>query len=393
MYCPGEHRTRAICIFVLCLAIIDYRICSACKPDGANKKMNNNRIETPKIISGYWENWRGAINPGGGGNHNPSYYKNDIASTNHVLYSFITLDRRPNPDNPGTKYWDGKALYESMTAANVIDVMTETDPHWENPYEWQRSKIAALIDATRDNNAKFIWAIGGWSDLTKTLHEDQIPLFVDQCIELLKLTGDGIDFDWEHLSQDSEIVDEQRTVLAQTMLALRTGLDKEGMEDKQVGYTTRFNAFWNNDTKPDNYTYFASDGEGLTVEKTLNDLGSSLNAIVNWVHIMAYDVPPTDLNCPDRFTLSTYVGVFDAFAKFVDKDKIIMGFEPGHQAAGGLWEGTEVDKDVINYVQERNYGGVMFWAMNEHASSPETGVTGQNAQDLAKYANGIFNRT
>ena len=384
MYWNGEHKTF---LFVLFFMITNCRLCSACKH---SKEMNGSLTKSSKIISGYWENWRGAIHPGGGGSDSPAYYKKDIASTNHVLYSFITLDQRPNPDNPGQKYWNGMALYESMTAADVIDVMTETDPHWKNPYEWERAKIAALINATHDNNAKFIWAIGGWSDLTKTLHEDQIPQFVDKCVELLKLTGDGIDFDWEHLSEDSEIVDDQRRVLAKTMLALRSTLDKEGLQDKQLGYTTRFNAFWNNDTKPENYTYFKSDGEGLTIEKTLNDLGSSLNSIVNWVHIMQYDVPPTDLNCPDRFTLSTYIGVFNAFARFVDKDKIIMGFEPGKQAAGGLWEGSQVDKDVINYVQETNYGGVMFWAMNEHASLPETGVTGQNAQDLAEYAKEMF---
>ena len=47
---------------------------------------------------------------------------------------------------------------------------------------------------------KFIWAIGGHSDLTKTLERDQIPSFVEKCVDLLRIAGDGIDFDWEHLS-------------------------------------------------------------------------------------------------------------------------------------------------------------------------------------------------
>ena len=350
------------------------------------------RINERKIISGYWENWRGALNSKGGETKDPVYYKRDIANVTHVLYSFITLARRPNPDFPGKKYWNGHALYESMTAANVINAITETDPPWDNQYEWQRAKIAALIKATHQNNAKFIWAIGGWSDLTKTVYEDQIPLFVDKCVELLKRSGDGIDFDWEHLNEDSEIIEEQRTVLAKTMFSLRIALDKEGMEEKQIGYTTRFNAFWNNDTKPEQYTYFTSDGEGLAVEKALNDLNSSLNKIVNWVHVMLYDVPPTDLNSPDGKTLSTYINVFDAFAKFVDKDKIVMGFEPGLQAAGGLWEGPELDKQVIDYVNAHDYGGVMFWALNEHASSKQTGRTGQNVQELAAYAKNIFSK-
>jgi len=53
-----------------------------------------------------------------------------------------------------------------MTLADVTDVLEITDPSWNNPHEWQRTKIKALIDAVYDNNGKFIWAIGGWSDLT-----------------------------------------------------------------------------------------------------------------------------------------------------------------------------------------------------------------------------------
>ena len=353
----------------------------------------------PKMINGYYENWRAPTNPGSGETRDPSFYQNDIASLTHVFYSFLCLNQRPNPDLPAKKHWNGKALYESMTAADVIDVMTEKTPRWENQYEWQRSKIAALIEAVHDNNAKFIWAIGGWSDLTKTLRKEQIPVFVEKVVELLKLKkrklADGIDFDWEHLNEDPDIVDEQRMILAETMLALRNALDKEGMQDKQIGYTTRFNAFWDNEhgNKPEGYTYFSSDGEGLKVEETLNKLNSSLNDIVNWVHVMQYDVPPSDLNCEDRMELSTFKTVLDAFSKYVDKDKIVMGFEPGNQAAGGLWEGCEVDTEVIDYVQEEGFGGVMFWAVNEHAVLPDTGETGQNAQQLAKYAKNVFNTT
>jgi len=357
----------------------------------SNQAYNGNA----KMINGYYENWVDPVNPGSGGSESPSYYKNDIASANHVLYSFLTFDTYPNPDYPAEKYWNGKAIYESMTAADVIEVMTETHPHWENEYEWQRAVIAALIKATHKNNAKFIWGIGGWSDVTKTLHEEQIPDFVDKCVELLKLDngtlGDGIDFDWEHLSEDPQIKDEQRARIAKTMLALRTRLDEEGMQDKRIGYTTRFNAFWDEEhgNKPENYTWFASDGEGIKVEETLNELGSSLNAIVDWVHIMQYDVPPSDLNCPDKMELSTFVGVLEAFAKYVDKSKIVMGFEPGIQYAGGLWEGSDVDKQVIDHIEEMGYGGVMFWALNEHESGKD-GCTGQNAQDLAKYAKNHF---
>ncbi|ASG67793.1 hypothetical protein fh0823_09080 [Francisella halioticida] len=72
---------------------------------------------------------------------------------------------------------------------------------WDNSYNWQRVRIDYLIKLTHENNGKFIWAIGGWSDLQQTITDDQIDSFVNQVIELLKLGGDGVDFDWEHLSQ------------------------------------------------------------------------------------------------------------------------------------------------------------------------------------------------
>ena len=133
--------------------------------------MADNRAN--KLISGYWENWKGAINPGSGGTSDPSYYMNDIADTNHVLYSFLTLDETPNPYSPNKKCWNGKAIYESMSGGDVLTVMTKTDPAWQNQYEWQRVKIDALIQATHEIGGKFVWAIGGWSDLTKTIQDKQ----------------------------------------------------------------------------------------------------------------------------------------------------------------------------------------------------------------------------
>ena len=60
-----------------------------------------------------------------------------------------------------------------------------------------------------------------------------------------------------------------------------------------------------------------------------------MNLIVNWVNIMMYDVMPSYLGAGAGFTLDTYEKVFDTFKPHIDKDKIVMGFEPGTQAAGG----------------------------------------------------------
>lgn len=57
-----------------------------------------------------------------------------------------------------------------------------------------------MIEACKKSGSKFIWSTGGWSDITMTLRPDQVDSFVDKVVELLRIGGDGIDFDWEHLS-------------------------------------------------------------------------------------------------------------------------------------------------------------------------------------------------
>ena len=78
-----------------------------------------------------------------------------------------------------------------------------------------------MMGHASENSKKWLWAIGGWSDLTQTIKLNQVDAFVAKCVDLLKKSGDGIDFDWEHLSQDASIRDEQLKVMAMTMLKLR----------------------------------------------------------------------------------------------------------------------------------------------------------------------------
>ena len=51
------------------------------------------------------------------------YYDDDIRAMTHMFYSFLTLDKTPNPDMPRPANWDGQAIYESMTQADVLEVM------------------------------------------------------------------------------------------------------------------------------------------------------------------------------------------------------------------------------------------------------------------------------
>lgn len=329
-------------------------------------------------VGGYLENWKAY-----------SGYQ----PFSHVYYAFLTLDSRPNPDSPAVKTWDGQSLRETMTLAPVEDVMTKTDPVWNNQYEWQRAKVAKVMEDCAAAGQKFIWAIGGWSDLTLTITDDQIPLFSEKVVNLLKLGGDGVDFDWEHLSTggSAAIVQQQRAIVGKTISHLRQALDDNGLQDKTISYTTRWNCFW---TKEDAAKYnalaFDSDGECLDTFANLRSPND-----VDWVNLMMYDAGPgTAFNGAQYFSLEHYKTVLDLGASVIGANKIVMGFEPGNQAVAGIWEGFDIDFQVIDHMKRNNFAGVMFWAINEAASNQNAGTptsathswqgnTGLNSQYIA----------
>ena len=72
-----------------------------------------------------------------------------------------------------------------------------------------------------------------------------------------------------------------------------------------------------------------------------------------------------------------YTQIFDNFKRLgnVDLRKVNMGFEPGEQAASGVWEGLDKDKEVAQFVKDNNIGGSMIWAMNPNAKQAPTGST------------------
>jgi hypothetical protein len=313
-------------------------------------------------VGGYLENWK-----------EYSGYDN----FNVVYYSFLTLDNAPNADSPQEKQWDGSAIYETMTLAPIMDVITQTDPLWDNQYEWQRSKMQTVMDTVHGNGKRFVWAIGGWSDLTKTISDDQIPAFVDQVVALLQNGGDGVDFDWEHLStsSDSAMLQQQRAIVGKTISALRQALNNNGLSDKTISYTTRWNCFWQSeDAAQYNALAFDSDGE------CLDTFSHASPDDVDWVNLMMYDAAPgTAFQDAQYFGMDQYLAVLAAGEKVLPKSKIVMGFEPGHQAVDGVWEGFDIDFNVINHMKAEGYGGVMFWAINEADSTQNSATPASSA--------------
>ena len=100
-------------------------------------KLKEKVSKSTKKIFGYWEDWSPSREPGSGADKDkPAYYKVSVEPFTHVAYAFLTIARMPNPDTPQPCRWDGKAIYENMTAADVTKVMPKTNPEWKNQYEW-----------------------------------------------------------------------------------------------------------------------------------------------------------------------------------------------------------------------------------------------------------------
>lgn len=282
-----------------------------------------------------------------------------------------------------------------MTLAPILDVITKTDPLWNNQYEWQRAKMQKVIDDVKASGKNFVWSIGGWSDLTKTISDEQISTFVDQVVSLLKYSGDGVDLDWEHLStdKDASVVKQQRAVLGKTVKALRSAFKIEGLANRTISYTTRWNCFWTSDDAAQyNALSFASDGE------CLDTFAHASPDDVDWVNLMMYDAAPaTAFKDVQYFGLEQYKNVLAAAEKVLPKSKIVMGFEPGHQAVKGIWEGFDIDFKLIDHMKAENYGGVMFWAINEADSTqnPSTPASSQHSWqgDVGKNSRYIAART
>ena len=392
-----------------------------------------------KIISGYWENWNAPLdlntgypfdvnpstnekwtvttpapsfNPDWNRTY-PSWYGSNIVNFNRVFYGFLTLDSNPGHTVnkqflPHELAWGDKTtksntsgsnfvLYDTMTLNDIVTVMQSenTNPGWN--WYWEKQVIQAIQRACTLNHSEFIWPIGGWSDLTWALETDQIDKFVETCVDLLRVCGgDGIDFDWEHLSypvpqgnKKAPSVADRRGNLGIILARLRKALnDTKGtsndVSDKKLGFTTRMNAFL--PSAPPGSATAPTTGEGIDIIKAMNTeinkqhsptpiCDQSDCSVLDWVNIMVYDTQAYQVFGGDKtnvkFTFDQYKLVLESFEKYFPKDKLILGFEPVKQMGGGVWEGSDLDKKLIDYVDDNGYGGVMFWAINETTESPK----------------------
>jgi len=102
---------------------------------------NKIRAKSDKfIISGFWESYRGPINPGKGTNANPHFYENDLMHFDQMIYSFVTLDNAPNPTTPNSYPWDGKCFYDATTRDCIEQSFSN-----KSTQKWMEEKDHALM--------------------------------------------------------------------------------------------------------------------------------------------------------------------------------------------------------------------------------------------------------
>lgn len=78
--------------------------------------------------------------------------------------------------------------------------------------------------------------------------------------------------------------------MADLLMTTRVAMNNAGMHGKTIGYSTRYNAFWNDTNRPDGYAAYDNDGEVLRINQVLKDTYiSSFAEVVDMVNIMFYD--------------------------------------------------------------------------------------------------------
>jgi hypothetical protein len=359
----------------------------------------------------------------------PARFLAEVAPYSAINYGFALVGTKPNSAQVGcgTKapagpcpVWDGRNIYlAAASKADSIAVNAQTNINAVS------SSIIGIGDIVRmarmhpagPKRAKI--TLGGWSDYARLGTAANGVKAAQLMGKLVAYSfADGVDIDMEHLTPYSGLSDEFGALIAfitelrnqfnsveknwaktanQRINALtaqfkncgscakakknwyRTNINhlKEvaaiGAPHLEISWTTRFNAFlpsdkvpdvWNylmpDSAKPDKFFRFETDNEG-------KHFWPQVHHIVDTVNIMAYDEGAIK-GVPLKLNFTTILDNFGRYGN-VTPSKINLGFEPGPQAAGGKWEGEELDEAAAREIaQKRTGGGVAIWGVNPSPS-------------------------
>lgn len=343
----------------------------------------------------------------------------------------------PSPPAGPCDAWKGDNIYlakASMQGSIAVNSGTNIDQ--VSPSIIAISEVVRMARMHEDGPKRVKITLGGWSDFARLDNAENGAKAAKLMAKFVAYTfADGVDIDMEHLTPYSTMgkefegftsfvstlrdeLDEVAKNWGDNADARAAALQKQydSLEDwkkKNVGafyntnikylaevkqngapyleisWTTRFNAFlppggvvsregvWNylrNDSHipPDVY---ATNYEG---DKLWPQVGDKIDT----VNVMAYDA-----GLPDGTSLRfDFAKIIDNFAAYgnVPLEKINMGFEAGEQAAGGIWEGLDADKEATQDILNRRVGGAMIWAIN-----PDPSQHPKAADECPKLANAL----
>jgi hypothetical protein len=405
-------------------------------------------------VVGYWENWVdvnwwGNNIPGNClmGCAQPVPFFQKTAPYSQINYGFTFLTENPNPkqvtcanSTANCPIWDGRGIYAAQASkqgATVVDASTDIHSIDNSPGLIAISEICRLARQGPTGPKRCLITLGGWSDWARIGNVENGKKLGELAAKMVLLSfADGIDLDFEHLTEFNWIdsgsnefdafnafintVRQQLSTFTSSVwnsnaesryndlntaynkmpqwqknespyypsnMKYMKELQQNGPPYFQISWTTRFNAFLN---KSDPFNYlapgspvpppFATDNEGLKIWPSSGNAIDSLN-------IMAYDGgSPAG---PLKFNFDQILRNFAAYGPPAWKQN--MGFEPGEQNAGGVWEGITTDEQVAQFIRQKAYGGAMVWAINPDAS--ELPKSAHWAPILAKALNGIIEPT
>lgn len=397
-------------------------------------------------VVGYWENWVDVKwwdndIPGNClmGCVVPRTFMEKIRSYSVVNYGFTFLTETPNPDqincttDESCPVWDGKAIYaakEGKPGAQVVTPSTTVDEYTSGLVSIGEVCRLARMGPHGPRRCKI--CLGGWSDFARIATKANAQAIGKLVGKMVLLSfADGVDLDFEHLSEYTNKFGDEFGPFAELIKAISSEFDKiktqwvstaqtriqnlnktynnlpdwhkkkafyyptnmrylqdvikNGPPELEISWTTRFNAFIDpkdpfNIYDPDSVhptIPFITDNEGAKIWPDSSEYLGSAN-------IMAYDA-----GCDAGPLKINFEQVLDNFKTIghVDPSKVNMGFEPGDQYAGGHWEGLERDQKVTDYVKTNGYGGVMVWAIN-----PNSRVSPQAAKWAPIVAADVYKR-
>lgn len=333
---------------------------------------------TPRKLIGYYETWRPSTSNGYLGPEcdwtdciikkdvtEQKCYETRIEPYTMINFSFLTLVKQPDLMGTTPQTWDGNIYYNTYDATSE-DVM---------------NVLKRLYDITIKKGKKFTIAFGGWSDVVKFTNKEEAEKAGKMMVTIAQKVGSdcGIDINYYHLTSNPwKSSPPQTELIAHMMNAIR-----KADQTRYLSYTTKFNGFYNADSKPYGTPVgtFDSDNEAQIVWNTLDNVD-----VVDNVNIMAYDSAAM-VDGKLKTTLFDYDAIIDNFITGgVPKEKIIMGIKPGKQNRDATWLGFNTHVQCVAVTKHRDIGGMLVSKINPTPDGCKQGSKDSTCSDNPEIA-------